>query len=129
MLQSQRLVESDELVFRCTLDNAKILLYLLQSINLNEDIVLMFTDKGIHFSSEKSKCFQITGYLKKELFSQFDLFNNEPFSLKLQIKLFIDCLTSMLICTNTYGQDDKETTSNFADLSKPNTSLDIYYGG
>lgn len=132
MLQSQRLVESQRDFFRCKLKDARILLCLLQTINLKEDLIVMFTEKGIQFTSEKNKVFQITAYLQRELFSDFKL-PDESIGLKLNIKLFIDCLTSVLTCSGSSdGQDDKDSVANAKNISddaQQATSIEIFYGG
>lgn len=133
-LQSQRLIEDQRDLFHCELKNARILLCLLQTINLNEDLIIMFSEKGIQFTSEKNKVFQITAYLQRELFSEFKLPEEDSIGLKLHIKLFIDCLTSMLTCTtsNTDGQDDKDSLAaqkNILDDAQANTSIEFFYAG
>ena len=130
MLQSQRLIESDRDVFHCELKDARILICLLQTINLNEDLIIMFTEKGIQFTSEKNKVFQITGYLQRELFEKFNL-PEESIGLKLHIKLFMDCLTSMLTCSSNF--DEQDVKENLAvqkiDSDEQNTSIEIFYAG
>lgn len=130
LYQSQRMIESDQFVFHCVLKDARILICLLQTINLNEDLIVMFTEKGMQFTSEKNKVFQITGYLQRELFDEFTL-REESIGLKLPIKLFMDCLTSTLTCSSNFDeQDDKENlVVKKPDTDEPNTSIEICYAG
>ena len=128
MLQSQMLETQDNL-FQCVLKNSRILLCLLQAISLNEDIVILFSEKGIQFTSEKNKSFQITVYLQRELFSSFKV-PEESIGLKLPIKIFIDSLTSMLTCTShSEKDDDKDNTLNLNAKNDVDTSLEIIYNG
>ena len=62
LLQNQWPIESDQNIFHYELKDAHILICLLQTINLNEDLFIMFTEKGISFTmvnvaANRTMCF------------------------------------------------------------------------
>lgn len=84
-----------EYVFSATLKNAKTVLHLLQSIDLQDFAVVIISEHGIRFTIEKNRQFQVSSFLQKELFQAFRLLQ-PAVSFKVNIRQLIYTLSAMI---------------------------------
>ena len=106
------------------LQNSKILLQLLKSLNFSECCLIGFSPDGVKLTAEEAKCFQASAFIQKDLFKTFELKtenddDDDRGDEDIKFKIGINSLIETLSAFNGSSSASSSTTLNSTQFSTP----------